>query len=245
MNNPAGPPFTRRGIRAGFLRGQPFALGVFVYGLAFGLVADQAGLAAWQAVLMSAVVYSGSAQLAAIGVISATLGGPMATTWALFLTLLVINARYVLYSATLQPWLHGLSASRAYPTLFFLGDGSWLMSMRAREAGETDAGFVFGSSVAMYLPWVLGTLIGTYGGTLALNPRALGVDFLFAGFAAAMLAGMLRNRMDLSAAAVAAASALVAAKAGAPGWAPLLAGLAAGLFAFLRFRPAGGTEERA
>ncbi len=51
-------PFTFDGLRRGIRDGVPLGLGIFVYGLAFGLVASQAGLALMQALATSAAVYS-------------------------------------------------------------------------------------------------------------------------------------------------------------------------------------------
>ena len=92
--------FTRDGVRRGFVAAQPLAIGVLVYGLTFGLLAFGSGLSITDAVLMSATVYSGSAQTAAVGAL-ATGAGLLATVS----TVLLLNARYLLYGATLRPWL--------------------------------------------------------------------------------------------------------------------------------------------
>ena len=68
--------FTWRGVWRGFRVGQPLGIAAFVYGVAFGLVAHQASISVAEALLMSAVVYSGSAQLAAVSVIN------QSTSWA-------------------------------------------------------------------------------------------------------------------------------------------------------------------
>src|SRR3546814_12134304 len=55
-------------------------------------------------------------------------------------TVLMMNARYILYGAALRPWLGGLAAHKVYPTLYFLGDGNWALSMKEHAEGKTDAG---------------------------------------------------------------------------------------------------------
>ena len=163
--------FTRAGILRGFWRSQAFTIGIFVYGLAFGLVAAQALLTIVQALAMSLAIYSGSAQLAAVGVLSSSHGSTLSTAWVLFATIVVINARYMLYSATLRPWMSQISPLQAYGTLFFLGDGSWLLSMKAFEDGERDAGFVFGSSIGAFVAWMVGTWLGCVALGFAPDPR--------------------------------------------------------------------------
>jgi len=65
------------GMRAGWsirqilLAAAPIAIAVFVFGASFGVLAVAAHLPAWSVVLMSALVFAGSAQFAALGVIAA------------------------------------------------------------------------------------------------------------------------------------------------------------------------------
>lgn len=230
--------FTMKGLMRGLVRTQGLSVGIFVYGLAFGLIAEQAKLSTMQAVLMSTVVYSGTAQLAAVGVLAAGAATLLATAWALIATIFIINARYILFSATMRPWLEQVSPLKAYGTLYFLGDGSWLLAMKAYEDGERDAGFVFGSGIGSFAPWLIGTWIGSIAGGFAPEPRKLGLDFFLVAFAASMMVGMVKQRSDLVMVAVAAVVAPVAAHFGGFGSAVVLAGLAGGLVAFLRHQPA-------
>lgn len=222
-------PFTSAGIRRGLLRAQPLALGVLVYGLVFGVLAAEAKLTALEAFLMSAAVYSGSAQIAALQAwSSAPLLLPLAAT------ILVMNARYILYGAALRPWLGGLGAHQVYPTLYFLGDGNWALSMKEHAEGRTDAGFVFGSGVAMFVPWTLGTLAGHAGGSLLSDPRALGLDFMLAAFSAALAAAMWRGRADIAGAIAACLVALALTPVVSGGWVIVAAGLGSAAVAYVR-----------
>jgi predicted branched-subunit amino acid permease len=157
---------------------------------------------------------------------------------AIIMAVVIINARYLLYSATLRPWMGALPAWQAYPTLFVTGDGSWAMSMRAQAGGERDAGFVFGSGVAMVLPWVVGTIIGHLAGGLVRDPARYGLDFMLVAFAAAMGSGMFRGRTDVLPAAVAATVAVACFPRAGAGWTMVLAGLAGAAVAAFAWRPA-------
>lgn len=236
--NAPAVPFTLKGFLRGLRRMQGLSVGIFVYGLAFGLVAEQAKLSTVQAVLMSLAVYSGTAQLAAVGVLAAGAASLLATAWALVATILVINARYLLFSATLRPWLEQVSPLKAYGSLYFLGDGSWLMAMRAYEDGERDAAYVLGSGAGTFATWIIGTWLGSIAVGFAPEPRKLGLDFFLVAFAAAMMIGMMKHRGDLVVIAVAAVVAPVAAHFGGFGTAVVVAGLAGGAVAYLRFTPA-------
>ena len=223
MRADAAPGFTRDGFRRGFIGGQPLAPGTFVYGMVFGVLASEKGLAWIEALLMSVLVYSGSAQLAALQGWSAA---PLITP--LVFTVLLINARYVLYGASVQPWLAGATRPQAFATLFFLGDGNWALSMREYHAGDRDAAYLFGSGVATALPWFVGTAAGHLVGRGVPHPTSLGLDFMLVAFAAAIGVSVFRGRSDLAPAAAAVVVAILLSM-WLPGWTIVGAGLAAGL----------------
>ena len=221
----AGAPatFTAAGFRRGFVAGQPLAPGTFVYGMVFGVLASEKGLAWLEALLMSVLVYFGSAQLAALQGWSASPAiAPL--VW----TVLLINARYGLYGASVQPWLAGARRSQALPTLFFLGDGNWALAMREYHAGYRDSAFLFGSGVATALPWVLGTIAGHVVGRGVPSPTTLGLDFMLVAFAAAIGVSVFRGRSDLAPATAAVLVSVLLAR-WLPGWTIVGAGLAAGI----------------
>jgi 4-azaleucine resistance transporter AzlC len=227
-STPAPGVFTAAGVRHGFFAGQPLAPGTFIYGMVFGVLASERGLAWLEALLMSVLVYSGSAQLAALqGWSASPLLAPLVAT------VLLINARYVLYSASVQPWLAAATRRQALASLFFLGDGNWALAMREYHAGYRDAGFLLGSGVATALPWVLGTLAGHLVGHSVPNPSAFGLDFMLVAFAGAIGVSVWRGPADLAPAGAAVLAAL-ALQRWLPGWTIVGAGLAAGLVGALR-----------
>lgn len=230
--------FSWAGCRRGFWRAQPMALGIFFYGAAFGLLAREAGLSLAEALAMSSFVYSGTAQLATVSAIAAAPSEIADAAAAILAAVLLLNARYLLYSAALRPWLGGMPASKVYPTLFFMGDGNWVLSMQAHATGERDGGFVLGSGIAMFAPWLLGTVAGLLAGGLIANPALLGLDFLLVAFSAAMGAAMLKLQKNWSSVIAAALVALVVDRLAPGGWTIVAAGLAGGFVTFVRWRPA-------
>lgn len=185
--------FSIDGFRRGARDGVPLALSIFAYGVGFGLVAAQAGFGVGKAVATSAAIYSGSAQLAAVNLLQTG----EATLWALFATILVINARYLLFGATLQPWLWAAGPLRAYGSLLLLGDANWLMTMRAIRAGEVDRAYLAGTGAPVALGWLSGTALGAAAVSVLPRPEALGFDLMLACFAAGMMTAMIKTRTDL------------------------------------------------
>jgi predicted branched-subunit amino acid permease len=90
--------FERAGIVAGFRTCLPVAVGVGGYGIAFGVLARQAGLSVSEATLMSGLVPAGASQLIAVELWDAPL-----PVLAIVVTTLVVNVRYVLMSAAFSP----------------------------------------------------------------------------------------------------------------------------------------------
>lgn len=227
---PAGPTrFTTAGFRRGYAHSQPMAVGVFAYAVTFGLLASDAGLSVLEAMFMSALVYSGSAQVATVAAVTSG-----AAIVAGVVTVLMLNARYMLYGAALRPWLGQASTREAYSSLYFLGDGNWILSMKAHADGENDAAYVLGSGVAMFLPWVGGTLIGAVAGGWMGNPKLLALDFLLTAFCAAMAVGLYKSRADFLPAFAALAVALLANAVAPSGWTIVVAGLTGAAVAYWR-----------
>lgn len=222
-------PFTGAGFRRGMRVGLALSLPILIYGLAFGLVAAQAGMGWGWALGWSAGVFSGSAQLAAVSLIQTG----HVTLSSIALTILVMNARYLLFGATIQPWLSQAGPARALPSLLLIGDANWIATMRAAEQGEEDRAYLMGTGVPLVVVWLAGTVAGAIFGQILPDPHALGADLMLPAFAAAMMAVMIRSRMALVPVAVGAASALAVAHFAGAGWGIVAAGVCGAAFAAL------------
>lgn len=187
----------RNGLRAG----APFAAASFVLSASFGVAATGVGFTPWAAVLMSAVVFAGSAQFAAVGVlISGGTAGPAV------LAATLMNARFLPMGIAFGQSLPGGPVRRALQGQPVV-DASWAMAMNAR--GRFDRWYLFGHSAIQYVAWVAGTTLGAYGGSWIRDPEAFGLDALFPGFFVALLFNELRDRQGVVVALGGAALALV------------------------------------
>jgi 4-azaleucine resistance transporter AzlC len=184
--------FARKGILLGARTAIPVALSVFAYGLVFGVLARQAGLTLFESLLMSGVVFAGSSQFVAMGLWTMPL--PIG---AIVLTTLVVNLRLVLLGAALRPRFIGVAARRIYPTLFFMADENWALTLKYFEEGGDDAGFLLGSGLALYAAWLAATLVGSLASGAIPDPKRLGLDFAFAAVFLALLVGMWRGRSSI------------------------------------------------
>jgi 4-azaleucine resistance transporter AzlC len=214
--------FTGAGVRAGFARTVPVALGVVVFGLVYGLVAGQKGLSVAETLLMSAIVFAGASQMLALELWAHPV--PAAT---LALAALVINLRYMMMTAALKPWLSHMPTPLAYLCLFFTADENWAVSVAEMRAGGTDVGFLLGGGLALYSFWIAASAVGRLFGAVLEHPERLGLDFVGVAVFVALALGLWRGRRDTVPWAVAGGVAL-AAKWGLPGTWYLVAGGLAG-----------------
>ncbi len=228
MSNQAAP-FTWRGLGAGFRGAGAPAIGGLAFGIAFGLLADQAGLALSTAVLMSMLVYSGTAQFVSLQ----AWGDPIPLA-AICGAILATNARYVLLGASVRPWFQGVGRVKTYGSLFLLSEGNWAPALRERLEGRHDAAYLFGCGLAMYATWVSATAIGHVLGRLIPDPKAFGIDFVLLAFFTVVAAGVWRGRRDVAPLVAAVVVALAVGRLAPGHWYILAGGLAGSLVAALR-----------
>ena len=87
-------------LASAFRQALPIILGYVPVGFAYGVLAQKSGLSGLNTLLMSALVYAGSAQLIAVGLFAAAVN-PL----AIVATTFIVNLRHLLMSAALAPYL--------------------------------------------------------------------------------------------------------------------------------------------
>lgn len=189
----------------GFRQLVPLSLFVAVFGLAFGLAATQVGLNDTDIVLMSALVFAGASQFAALD-----LWGTQVPLVPLAITTFAINARHLLMGATLYPWLRHLPPARRYGVMLFASDANWAMAMQGFHRGERALGVLFGGGLAIWSFWILGTWLGLHFGNAIEDPVSLGLDMVMGCFLLAMVVGGRKDLRNLAIWTVAALSAMLA-----------------------------------
>ena len=183
------PTFTWAGVLDGARKGILIAPTMIAFGIGVGLLAASKGLSVIEIALMSTLVYAGGAQMATLQVWAEPL--PL---FALVLTVLAMNARYILLSASLRPPFGTLPWWQIYPGLAIFGDGNWMLTAREiNDRHRPDAGFLLGSGLVMILPWIGSTVVGHLFGQFIGDPRRFGIDFLLAAFFAVMAVGFFRK----------------------------------------------------
>ncbi len=206
----------------------PLLPGVVPFGLIYGATALAAGLPAWLAQAMSAIIFAGSAQFAVVLLVS---GG--ASAFVLVLTAATLNLRHLLYSASIGPTVRDAPRGWRLALAYLLTDevygvviGRMLsMPMRLRLR------YMLGSGLTLWGSWQISTLIGILIG--ARIPASWSLDFAATLTFIALVVPMLRDRAVIGAAAVAAV--VAALTLGAPLKLGLAAAAVAGIAAGVAF----------
>src|ERR1043165_2966968 len=163
------PYWSLPGLAEGARRCGAMVPGTFVFAAAYGTLAAQKGLTLSEAVLMSALMFAGSAQLVALEVWSNPL--TLATVISLAVVTGIVNARFILMSATMRPWLGPLPAWQSYGALMTTVDATWLIGMRYRSEGGSDASVYLGAGLALYAVWVVAAVPAYPLGALVTAPN--------------------------------------------------------------------------
>lgn len=210
-------------FKAGVRAGAPIAVASFLVGTSFGVVGESV-FGTVGSVVMSAVVFAGSAQFASAAVLAS--GGSVVSAVTAGT---LLNLRFLPMGIALAASVHG-SLFRRAATGQALIDASWAMA--AREGGRFDVPFMLGATVVNWPAWVGGTLLGVLIGDSIGDPETLGLDALFPAFFLALLWAEVRDRPRLQAAVGGAAIGLLltpVAPAGVPIITATLAALVVGL----------------
>lgn len=196
------------------------AVAVMPFGVAFGALGSAAGLEVWQTSGFSLLVFTGSAQLAAVQVLAD--GGAAAAAIAAGA---LLNLRSLAFGVAMAPVLRGPLWWRALAAQLMIDEamavGSGPTDRRLRRFGYLAGG------VGVFLTWNVSTLVGAVAAAGAEDLiTALGVDATIPAAFLALLWPRLREAPQRRAALVGAVVAAVAVPLTPPGIPILLAGLA-------------------
>lgn len=186
----------------------PLIVGILPFALISGIAAVKVGIPPGTALALSWLVYAGASQLVAYQL--------MATSTPLVMVLLstlVINLRFMMYSAALAPHFARLSLRLRAFYAYIMTDQSFALSIAhyAKHGSPTEKPvhhwYFFGAALSMILAWQTSAAVGIFVGTAL--PPAWGLEFSIPLSFLALLAPIIKDRpMALAAAAAACCAAL-------------------------------------
>ena len=166
--------------------GLPYAAVGGLLSMSFGVLARDAGFPVEAAIVMSAIVFAGSAQFAAVAIL---VGG--GTAGAAVAAAALMNSRFLPMGVALGPSLPGRAPLRAAQGQTIV-DASWAMANRGD--GTFDRWFLFGSTAPQYVTWLGGTILGAVGGDLLGDTSRFGLDAIYPMFFLGLLIAEIKDR---------------------------------------------------
>ncbi|HEX2197354.1 MAG TPA: AzlC family ABC transporter permease [Burkholderiales bacterium] len=198
---------------AGARAAAPYLLGVAPFGLVTGVAMVAGGIPPLAAMAMSVLVYAGASMLAATQLLSA--GTPLAV---ILLTVLFINLRFMMYSASMRAHLGGLPLRWKLAAGYLLADNAYGLSiarfnehppMRTEHPEMRGRlGYFLGAALPIWVTWQAAVGLGIALG--AALPAQWRLEFAAPLAFIALTVPLLRDRA-MVAAALAAAVTVVAA----------------------------------
>jgi predicted branched-subunit amino acid permease len=196
-----------------FLRGGrdslPFVLVAGPFGLLFGVLAAEAGLALHEVMAFSIAVFAGAAQFTALQLMQ-----EHTPTIIVIISALAVNLRVAMYSASLTPYLGGAPFWQRVLAAYLTVDQAYALSiMRFERPPEMTLpermAYFFGTNLIVAPLWLTASFVGAYAG--ALIPDSWALDFALPIAFIAMVGPMMRTPAHVIAAFVGASVALLAA----------------------------------
>ncbi|PSP38918.1 branched-chain amino acid ABC transporter permease [Halobacteriales archaeon QH_10_70_21] len=213
-------PSARESFLAGARATAPVLVGIVPFGLVAGAAAVGVGLSGLQAVGLSAIVFAGASQLAAIDLL-----GQDAPLAVVVVTALVINLRMVMYSASIAPYFQGVATRWRAGLAYLLTDQAYALSVTrfGDDRPVRRRWYYLGAAAPLWAVWQVCTVVGVVVG--ARVPESLPLSFAVPLTFLALLVPAITDRASGVAAAVGGAGAAVG------GGLPLNLGLIAGALA--------------
>lgn len=190
------------------------SLGMAAWGLVTGMAMIKGGLGLPLSLMMTFVVYAGSAQLATLPLVVAS-----APLWLIWATAFCVNLRFVIFSAQWRPFVMHLPLWKRLWQGYLTTDMTHVLCMRrfeaavdpqalSDEARRGQSAFFWGSTITNWLAWQTASLLGIC--LAEFIPEAWGIGFAGTLALLGVAASLVTDRITVTAAVVAGAASVAA-----------------------------------
>lgn len=181
--------------RAAVVDTLPTVFGYLGIATAFGVIARASGFSTITVILMSVIIYAGSAQFTTVSMLAA--GSPIASI--VFATFMV-NSRMILMSTTVAPFFKKDSLGKVMLIGTLLTDESFALAMNKLNYtnGKMNFSWFNTENIISYSTWVIATMIGALLGNFIEDPKKLGLDFANVAMFIGLLYLQIKSDKDLN-----------------------------------------------
>ena len=179
-------------LKNGILQELPIQIGVFPFGIIYGVIAIESGLSWLQAFLMSSIVFAGASQIAFAKLYMTV--SPL----TLLTSLTAINMRHLLYGLSINEYLKTLSLKWRIGLSYLLTDEAYAVSVKYFYKNKQKTFFhyhLLGSGLTLFTTWQISTLMGIFFGEKI--PNFLNLEFIIPLSFIAIIIPMLRKKNEV------------------------------------------------
>lgn len=183
----------------------PITTGIIPFGLVMGTVASNANLSGFQTMTMNSIVFAGASQLAAVDLLTKN-----APVTIIIITGLIINLRFLLYSAALSKLFKHEVFFKKILLSYTLTDQSYASLMAHEKDIQTTNDkvlFYIGTSITMVIAWQFSVLLGFIFGNFM--PKEFNLDYAVPVSFIALVMPTLKNKKYIYVAILSAISSIV------------------------------------
>jgi 4-azaleucine resistance transporter AzlC len=182
---------------SGVVQAGPIILGYIPIGLTFGVLGQKAGLSSFNTLAMSLLVYAGSSQLVAAGLLAA--GAPASS---IILTTFIVNLRHLLLSAALAPFLKRWRKRELAAFAYELTDETFALHAARFTSGVPDKAETFAVNATAHTAWLVGTGLGVILGQVIGDVKPLGLDYVLPAMFIALIVLQIKDHAHIGVALV-------------------------------------------
>lgn len=183
-----------KSYRRGMLAISPLTIGAIPFAIIYGAIAADLDISLAGTVAMSAIVFAGSAQFVALGMLAVG-SGPL----LIIATSIIVNLRHLLYSAWLAPHLASLSIKWRALLSFGLTDEVFAVMSQHYSKEQTDNShwFFLGTTSTLWFFWTLSSTAGHILGSELQSLNEMGLEIAMPVTFGAMVIVMIKDRATL------------------------------------------------
>ena len=136
----------------------PFHLGVFPFGLVFGVLGIESGLSMIQTILMSSIIFGGASQIVFVQLWSA--GVPPIVIGS---SVGMVNIRHILYGASISKYIEHLPLHWRIILAYLMSDQAYSVSIKRYRSGKFlkfSHYYFLGAGFIMWIGWQAATVVG-------------------------------------------------------------------------------------
>ncbi len=203
----------------------PIVIGYITIGFAYGVLARKAGISVGNTMLMSLLVFAGSAQLIAVGLIMTGISSA-----SIIATTFIVNLRHFLMSAALTPYLKKWRKRELAALAYQLTDETFVIHATQFSAGRIDKTISFTINATAQTSWFVGTCVGVAASRLIADMKPYALDYALPAMFIGLLVIQINDRIKVWVALLTGILAVVLLRSGIDQWSVIIATLVGATF---------------